>query len=71
MTNNITELNPEMISLRKASERTGISYDWLRKLCLMGKIVHIRAGGTKFLINYQKLVEYLNTGDQEEGVQDE
>lgn len=63
MMNNTIEMIPEMITLRDASGRTGISYDWLRKLCLQGKLVHIRAG-SKYLVNFGKLIEYLNTGDQ-------
>lgn len=63
MTNDYVEMIPEMITLRDASKRTGISYDWLRKLCLQGKIVHIRAG-SKYLLNFGRLVDYLNTGDQ-------
>ena len=66
MNNNVMEIIPEMITLKDASNRTGISYDWLRKLCLKGKIVHIRAG-SKYLVNFGKLIEYLNTGDHEKG----
>lgn len=50
---------PTMLTLREASDRTGLSYDYLRKLCLGDKIVYIRAGA-KYLINLEKLVEYMN-----------
>lgn len=66
MTDNIIEMVPEMITLKEASNRTGVSYDWLRKLCIQGKIVHIRAG-TKYLVNFGKLIKYLNEGDQTGG----
>lgn len=56
---------PLMIGLNETSERTGLSYDYLRKLCLRGEIVHIRTG-KKYLINYPKLVEYLNTQGKED-----
>ena len=56
----INDMIPEMIPLKMASERTGLSYDFLRKSCLAGKIVHIRAGN-KFLVNFGRLVEWLNT----------
>lgn len=69
MINNTIDMIPEMITLKDASQRTGVSYDWLRKLCLQGKIVHIRAG-SKYLLNFGKLIEYLNTGDQEKGEDD-
>ncbi len=52
---------PTMETLREASHQTGLSYDYLRKLCITGKIVHIRAG-CKILINMEKLIEFLNTG---------
>ena len=52
---------PEMIPLREASSRTGLSYDFLRKLCLMDEIVFIRSGN-KYLVNFGKLCEYLNNG---------
>lgn len=52
-------LVPEMLTLREASRRTGISYDFLRKGCLNGTFVHIRAGN-KYLINFNKLIDKLN-----------
>lgn len=62
------DLVPEMVTIREASSRTGLSYDYLRKMCLSKKIVHIRVGNGKFLINFGALVEWLNTscgGDPE------
>ena len=58
---NCIEMYPEMIPIKEASARTGLSYDFLRKSCLQKKIVHIRVGTGKFLINYDRLVEWLNT----------
>lgn len=52
----------EMVTLKEASSRTGISYDQLRKMCINRQIIHIKAG-CKFLINWDKLVDYLNTGE--------
>ena len=52
---------PEMVTLKEASRRTGISYDFLRKECLKGNLVHIRIGNGKRLINFGFLVEQLNT----------
>ena len=53
---------PTMITIAQAAAETGLSYDHLRKLCLQGKIVHVRAG-RKFLINKEKLIEFLNGGE--------
>lgn len=50
---------PEMITIKEAAARTGLSYDYIRKLCLQGKIV-FRKVGNKRLINMGKLAEYLN-----------
>ena len=63
---NVVDLVPEMVTIRSASARTGLSYDFLWKLCRQGKIVHIKAGN-KYYINFGKLVDYLNTGDQKGG----
>ena len=52
---------PAMWTLREAAQRTGLSYDWLRKACLRGELVHIKCG-TKFLLNAERLADYLNAG---------
>ena len=54
---------PKMVGLSEASRQTGLSYDFIRKLCLQNKIVYVRAG-VKYLVNLEKLVEYLNQGEQ-------
>ena len=59
------EQTVQMVTLKEASSRTGISYDRLRKMCINRQIVHIRAG-SKFLLNWERLGEYLNTGGQGE-----
>lgn len=51
---------PTMVTLKEASRQTGLSYDYLRKMCITGQVVHIRAG-QKILVNLEKLVEFLNT----------
>lgn len=63
MTNPAYEI-PEMLTIRETAARTGLSYDFIRKLCLQRKIVFIRTG-TKYLVNYSKFIEYLNQGDAE------
>ena len=50
---------PTMLTINEASEKTGMSYALLRKLCLENRIVHIRSG-RKYLINLEKLVDFLN-----------
>ena len=51
---------PDMQPIKNASALSGLSYDYLRRACLKGEIVHIRVG-SKFLINMDRLIEYLNT----------
>ena len=53
---------PTMITLSDAAKATGLSYDYLRKLCLQKKIVFIRAGN-KYLLNAERLREYLENGE--------
>jgi len=50
---------PIILSLKEVSQRTGISYECLRQLCLKNKIVHFRSGA-KYLVNYTKFIEFLN-----------
>lgn len=52
---------PLMWTIKEASQNTGLSYDFIRKLCLQNRIVHVKAG-RKYLVNSEKLVEYLNGG---------
>lgn len=54
---------PTMVSIKEASSRTGLSYDYIRKLCLQKKIVFVKAG-SKYLINLEKLVIFLNEGEE-------
>ena len=57
---------PEMLPLQTVSDLTGISYGAIRNLCLERRIVHIRIG-RKYLVNYEKFLEYLNTGEEVKG----
>ena len=56
---------PEMLTIKETAARTGLSYDFIRKLCQQRKIVFIRTG-TKYLVNYSKFIEFLNRGDVNE-----
>lgn len=54
---------PTMLTIRETANRTGVSYDAIRKLCLRDEIVYIKVG-KKFLINFEKFCEYLNNGSR-------
>ena len=62
MTNNIVETIPVMLPIKEVANRTGLSYDHIRKLCLSGKVVYIKAG-SKYLVNWSRFIDYLNAGD--------
>ena len=64
MENIATLKMPVMKTIKQIMDETGFSYRYLAQLCHQNKIVHVRTG-KKFLINYEKFIEYLNTGDQE------
>lgn len=53
---------PTMVTIKEAATRTGLSYEYIRQLIREKKIVHVMAG-RKFLVNMEKLVEYLNQGE--------
>lgn len=52
---------PQMLTIKELAERTKLSYNFIRKLCLGNKIVYIKSG-TKYLVNYNKFIDFLNTG---------
>lgn len=58
-----TENNiPRMRSITEVSTETGIPYHTIRQWCLEKQIVHIKAGN-KYLVNLDRFIDYLNTGD--------
>ncbi len=53
------------LSLNDASALTGLSYGYLRNLCLNHRVVFIRCGN-KYMINRQSLIDFINTGESNE-----
>lgn len=51
---------PTMLTIKQTAERTGLAVHYIRQLCLQGKIVY-RKAGNKFLINYERFIDFLNT----------
>ena len=49
---------PMMLTLKEASKVSGLSYEGLRRLCLEGKLVHVRIC-RKIFVNQDKMREYL------------
>ena len=60
-----------MISLKQAVQETGLSYHFLRNLCLSGDVKSVRSG-TKFYLNYRSLMafcgETIEDGEACEGL---
>jgi excisionase family DNA binding protein len=55
---------PQMVTIREAASRTGMSYDSIYKLCQKNEIVYVRCGA-KYLINFDRFVDFLNHGSSE------
>lgn len=53
---------PRMVPIQTLADECGFSYKTLWKMCKEDKIIHIRSGN-KYLINFEKFIEFLNTGE--------
>ena len=53
---------PTMLTIKQVAERTGLAQHYIRSLCWQGKICFCRAGN-KYLIHWQKFIEYLDRGE--------
>lgn len=64
MENNVSNIHklPRMIKLKQATEETGLSYHYLRKLCINGTLLHVRSGRC-YYINADSLYDFLNDGN--------
>lgn len=52
---------PTMVTMNKAAELTGVTYSALRRWIKSGEFTYYVMVGTKYLINLERLVEFLNT----------
>ena len=53
---------PMMLTINAIAAETGLAASFIRRLCWDNRIVYVRAG-SKYLINYDRFIEYLNAGD--------
>lgn len=53
---------PTMVTINELNEKTGISTFSIRQMVRNNRIVYVRVG-KKVLINYEKFLQYLNTGE--------
>ena len=51
---------PKMLSIRETAKTTGLPEYYVRQLVANNEICFVKAG-RKYLINIEKLIEYLNT----------
>lgn len=51
---------PTMVTMNKAAELTGVTYSALRRWIKSGEFTYYVMVGTKYLINLERLVEFLN-----------
>ena len=51
---------PTMVTIRAAAEQTGLTYSCLRRWILDGKFPFYVRAGSKYLVNLEKLAEFLN-----------
>lgn len=60
VTNLLTFKIPTMLTIKETAEKTGVAIHFIRSLAIRNEIVHVRCG-KKYLINFEKFIEYLNT----------
>lgn len=52
---------PTMVTMSKAAEMTGVPYSAIRRWIKSGQFTNYVMVGTKFLINLDRLVDFLNS----------
>ncbi len=60
------KLPPLMLSVTDTCKYTGLSERFVRRLLHENKIVFVKSGN-RALINVDRLIDYLNTGDGQKG----
>ncbi len=55
---------PTMLTIKEAAQQTKLTEHYIRSLCISGKIVTVKTG-KKYLVNLERLIDFLNTGDCE------
>ena len=65
----ITLSTPTMLTINQTADRIGLAKHFIRQLCLENKICHVKAG-SKYLVNFEKLIDFLNTGESYNNIND-
>lgn len=66
MTDNIVEMMPEMVTMKEAAQRSGISYGRIRRMVLSGRVAY-RKIGREYLINWNRFIDFMNGSDSQIG----
>ena len=53
---------PRMFTIKETAKESSLAEHFVRGLCLQNKIAYVKAG-KKFLINYDRFIDYLNAGE--------
>lgn len=61
--NNLIKPLPRMRTIKQTAEETGLHEYFIRQLVKQDKIKYVKAG-RKVLVNLDKFIEYLETGEQ-------
>lgn len=51
---------PRMLTIREAAKETGLTYNCLRRWILSGEFTFYVKAGSRFLVNMDRLAEFLN-----------
>lgn len=58
---------PTMVTMNRASELTSVPYSAIRRWIKSGEFTYYVKVGTKYLINLERLIDFLNTPATERG----
>lgn len=61
---------PTMVTMNRASELTSVPYSAIRRWIKSGEFTYYVKVGTKYLINLERLIDFLNTPATERGCND-
>lgn len=61
---------PTMVTMNRASELTSVPYSAIRRWIKSGEFTYYVKVGTKYLINLERLIDFLNTPATERGCVD-
>lgn len=56
-----------MASIREASKENGLTYNCLRRWILSGEFTYYVKAGNRYLVNMDRLAEYLNRSASRNG----